>query len=200
MKMLTSRWVLILLAMLIYVGTSSMLVLKEVGKSSKEPPPPPLEKVPKLWSFKTQATDELIAELQAERDKVAEERKSLDTVRARVASERAEVEHVRDEVKTLRDALDQRMLQIDETELKNLKSLSITYAAMKPSAAVAIFREMDENMAAKILALMKPDKISAILEEMSRVREKPGEEVMARRAVRLSDKLRLLQVPKKEPS
>jgi flagellar motility protein MotE (MotC chaperone) len=199
MKMLTSRWFLILLALLIYAGTTSLLILKDVVKA-KEPPPPPPEKVPKVWSFKTQAVDDLITELHNERDNVAEERKSLETLRTRLASERAEVERVRDDVKTLRDALDQRMLQIEETESKNLKSLSITYAAMKPSAAVAIFREMDENMAAKILALMKPDKISPILEEMSRAHEKPGEEVMARRAVRLSDKLRLLQTPKKEAS
>ena len=42
MKMLTSRWVLILLSTLIYVGTSSLLILKEVAKPSKEPPPPSL--------------------------------------------------------------------------------------------------------------------------------------------------------------
>ena len=199
MKILTSRWFLILLATLIYTGTSSMLILKEVVKP-KAPPPPPPEKIPKVWSFKTQAVDDLIAELRDERDKVAEERKSLETLRGRLASERTEVGRVRDDVKTLSDLLDQRMLQIEETELKNLKSLSITYTAMKPAAAVAIFREMDENMTAKILALMKPDKISPILEEMSKAREKPGEELMARRAVRLSDKLRLLQVPKKDPS
>ena len=199
MKILTSRWSLAILAMLIYVGTSSLLILKEVGKT-KELPASPTERPPKVWSFKTQAVDELIAELHNERERMTEERKSLETVRARFTSERAEVEQVRDEIKALRDALDQRIIQIEESELKNLKALSITYSTMKPAAAVTILREMDETMAAKILALMKPDRISAILEEMSKTREKSGEEAMARRAVRLSDKLRLLQATKKNPS
>lgn len=199
MKIFTSRWFLAILATLIYAGISSMLVLKEFGHKA-EPVSPPTERPPKVWGFKTQALDDLIAELNGEREKITEEHKSLETVRARLAAERAEIERVRDEIKTLRDTLDQRILQVEETELKNLKTLSITYAAMKPLAAVTILREMDENMAAKILALMKPDKISPILEEMSKAHEKPGEEPLARRAVRLSDKLRLLQAPKKEPS
>lgn len=199
MKLLTSRWVLATLAILIYTGTSSLLILKELGKTP-EPPRAATERPPKVWSFKTQAVDDLIAELKTERDRTAEEQKSLETLRARLASERAEVEQVRDEIKGLRDALDQRVLQVEESELKNLKTLSTTYSTMKPAAAVAIFREMDENMAVKILALMKPDKIGPILEEMSRERDKPGEEPMARRAVRISDKLRLIQTAKKTTS
>ena len=199
MKMLTSRWVLAILALLIYAGVSSLIINKELARK-KEHLPQPTERPPKLWGFKTQALDELITELQSERDRVTEERKSLDSVRAQLAAERAEVEHVRDEIKTFREALDARILLIEEDELKNLKTLSTTYSTMKPTAAVTILREMDENMAAKILALMKPDKISPILEEMSKTHEKPGEEVMVRRAVRLSDKLRLLQATKKEQS
>ena len=59
--------------------------------------------------------------------------------------------------------------------------------------AVAIFREMDENMAVKILSMMKPENVAPILGEMTKAPARPGEESMARRAARISDKLRLIK-------
>lgn len=199
MKILASRWILCVLATLIYTAVSSLLILKEFGKRD-QPLAPATERPPKVWSFKTQAVDDLIADLGDERKQIAEEHRSLETLRTQLATERDELVQVREEIKTLRNTLDERILQIEETESKNLKTLSTTYSTMKPAAAVVLLREMDENMAAKILALMKPDRVSPILEEMSKLREKPGEETMPRRAVRLSDKLRLLQPLKKESS
>ena len=67
-----------------------------------------------------------------------------------------------------------------------------------PAAAVAIFREMDENMVVKILAVMKVDRTGPILGEMSKGQDKPGEEGMVKRAARISDKLRLIKPLKKE--
>jgi flagellar motility protein MotE (MotC chaperone) len=199
MKIFASPVIVAVLAILIYAGTSTVLILKELGKTA-EPLPPPTERPPKVWGFKTQAVDDLIAELTSERERTAEEHKSLETLRARLATERAEVEQVREEIKALREALDQRVLQIEESEIKNLKSLANTYSAMKTASIVAIFHEMNEDMAVKLVSLMKPDRISQILEEMARERENPGEEPAARRAVRFSDKLRLIQTAKKTSS
>lgn len=197
MKMLTSGWGLALIAALTYLGTSTLVVLRGLP-SGGEPTVPPTERPPKIWSFKTEAVDQLITELHDERSKFTEEQKGLDTMRAQLASERAELEHVRDEIKVLRDELDQRVVKIQEADLKNIKTLANQYSAMKPATTVSIFREMDEDMVVRILGVMKPDRITAILEEMAKVREKPGEEAASRRIVRLMDKLRLLQTPKKE--
>lgn len=199
MKLLTSRWGLALIAALAYLGTSTMLVLREIPKPAP-PKPPPTERPPRIWSFKTQAVDDLIAELKDEHAKFSADQKTLDTLRAQLVSERAELEHVRDEIKTLRDELDQRVVKIQETDLKNIKTLATQYSAMKPATAVSIFREMDEDMVVRILGTMKPDRITAIIEEMAKAKEKPGEEPAPRRIVRLMDKLRLLQTPKKEAS
>lgn len=199
MKLLTSRWGLALIAALAYLGTSTMLVLREIPKPAP-PKPPPTERPPRIWSFKTQAVDDLIAELKDEHAKFSADQKTLDTLRAQLVSERAELEHVRDEIKTLRDELDQRVVKIQETDLKNIKTLATQYSAMKPVTAVSIFREMDEDMVVRILGTMKPDRITAIIEEMAKAKEKPGEEPAPRRIVRLMDKLRLLQTPKKEAS
>jgi len=199
MKMLTSGWGLALVATLAYLGTSTFLVLRELPIPAA-PGPGPTAKPPRVWSFKTEAVDELITQLHEEHEKFAKEQKTVEAQRSQLASERAELEHVRDEIKQLRDDLDQRVIKIQEADLKNLKTLATQYSAMKPATAVAVFREMDEDMVVKILSVMKADRITAIIEEMAKVREKPGEEAATRKIVRLMDKLRLLQAPKKEPT
>ena len=59
-----------------------------------------------------------------------------------------------------------------------------------------ILREMDENTVVKMLSLMKADQVGPILGEMPKATDRPGEETMARRAARMSDKLRLIQSAK----
>ena len=199
MKMLTSRWGLALIAALTYLGTSTLVILKALPKPGTKVADP-TAKPPRVWNFKTDAVDEFINELHDERARFATEQKGLETLRFQLSSERAELEHVRDEIKALRDELDQRVVRIQESDLKNIKMLATQYSGMKPATAISIFREMDEDMVVRILGVMKPDRITAIIEEMAKVREKPGEEPTPRRMVRLMDKLRLLQTPKKEAS
>ena len=199
MKMLTSGWGLALIAALSYLATSTLVVMNALPKPGPKMADP-TAKPPKIWSFKTEAVDELITELHEEHEKIADEQKGLETLRAHLSAEKTELEHVRDEIKALRDELDQRVVKIQESDLKNIKTLATQYSAMKPATAVSIFREMDEDMVVRILGVMKPDKITAVIEEMAKVRERPGEEPTPRRMVRLMDKLRLLQTPKKEAS
>ena len=94
--------------------------------------------------------------------------------------------------------IDQQVVEIQERELKNLKTLAQTYSAMNPSAVVAIFRELDENMAVKVLSFMKADRVGPILGEMSKAVDAASGETMAKRAARITDKLRLLKPLKKE--
>ena len=84
------------------------------------------------------------------------------------------------------------MLVVAADELKNLRTLAQTYTNLSPRGAVAIVRELDDVTVVKILALMKPDVVGAIFEEMS----KGGgpEAPLARRAAALSEKLRLIKV------
>ena len=71
-----------------------------------------------------------------------------------------------------------------------------TYSKLTPRAAVAIFRELDDSTALKILSLMKNDQVSTIFEEMARTTDQNG--TMATRAAALTEKLRLLK--KAQPS
>jgi hypothetical protein len=60
---------------------------------------------------------------------------------------------------------------------------------------VAIFKEMDDTTAVKILSLMKADVVGAIFEQMSVTLGSDGAP-LARRAALLSEKLRLMKATK----
>lgn len=177
-----------------YVVVSGLTAMPELGAVPTEASKLP----PRLWNFNGDAVNQLIADLQTGREKIAADEKGLVTLKSQLEAEKAELVKLRGELEGMRKEIDERVLEIQESEVKNLKTLSQTYSAMPPAAAVAIFREMDENMVVKILAVMKVDKTGPILAEMSKGQDKPGEEGMVKRAARISDKLRLIKPLKKE--
>jgi Mg/Co/Ni transporter MgtE len=87
-----------------------------------------------------------------------------------------------------------------EAEKPNLKSLSLTFAAMKSPQVEAIFRETGDDMIVKILSLMKPDNVAKILSQMASETEadrgQPDETTGPARAARITEKLRLLKQEK----
>lgn len=178
-----------------YIVVQGLSTMPELGG---EPPKELTKLPPRLWNFNSDAVNQLIADLKSGQDKIATEEKNLVTLKAQLESEKAELGKMRTELEGMRKEIDERVLEIQEGEVKNLKTLGLTYSAMNPAAAVAIFREMDENMVVKILSVMKVDRTGPILGEMSKVADKPGEESMAKRAARISDKLRLIKPIKKE--
>jgi flagellar motility protein MotE (MotC chaperone) len=153
---------------------------------------------PQLWSFKTNAVDELIAELKKERDAIIEEQKDLAAMSSQVTAERQEVEKVKNEILRLRKDLESRIVEVNEFERDNLKRLVQTYMVMPPAGAVLILRELDEDSVVKILSQMKTDRVALILGEMARIVDKSSDEPPARRAARISDKLRLMKALKKD--
>jgi len=200
MKFLSSGLGIAVLAALVHVGTLlgvlvpglKTLVEPEIALPSKTALPP------RIWSFKTEALDQLVVELETERARLSTDRKDFVSLQNQTAAERAELEKLRDEIKALREEIDQRVVEIEERELKNLKTLAQTYSGMNPPQVVAIFREMEENQVVKVLSMMKATVVGPILGEMAKTPEKPGVESMARRAARITDKLRLLKPFKKE--
>ena len=200
MHFLTSPRGLAVLGALLHLGTLAAVLMPALALL--QPPPPPEEAPGKtllperMWSFKTQAVDEMIAELKKTRAKLDQEAKDAAILKTQIAAERAELEKVQKGIVAMREELEKRIVEVQEPELKNLKTLANTYSTMKPPAAVAILREMDENTVVKMFSLMKADQVGPILGEMPKAPDRPGEETMARRAARISDKLRLIQSAK----
>jgi flagellar motility protein MotE (MotC chaperone) len=146
------------------------------------------------WDFWTIEIDNLASELKEEKARLGKQSELLDQRTARLAAEQQELDKVRASVEATRKEIGERVIEITSDEVRNLRTLAQTYTNLTPRAAVAIIREMDDVTVVKILALMKPEVVAPIFEEMSKASDKDS--VLARRAAVLSEKLRLMKTVK----
>ena len=147
------------------------------------------------WDFWTIEIDNLSNEMKGERLRLRKEAELLDQRAARIAAEEKELGKVRADIETLRREIGEKVIEITADESKNIRTLAQTYTALTPRAAVAIFRELDDTTAVKILSLMKADVVGPIFEEMGKTATAEGMP-LARRAALLSEKLRLMKSAK----
>ncbi|MDD5348797.1 MAG: hypothetical protein PHQ12_01180 [Chthoniobacteraceae bacterium] len=197
MNFLKSPWTAAILAVLANLGITAWLIMSQQAALFANLPKVNIETPPLMWSFKDAEIEKFVAELRAERKKLDARELDLEKMRARLATEREELVKVQNDIQASRDQLTASIVEMQETEAANLKSLSTTYSTMAAPAVVNIFAEMDETMVVKILSLMKADKVGAIFQEMARPRT--PDIGMAKRAALLSDKLRLLKARKDQP-
>lgn len=194
MKLLTSGWVLAVIAALLNLGTTGGLIIAERDSILHPGAAAAKDALPRFWSFRADDVDALVADLNDQRVKLIQRQGDLDKLAAHIEAERQELEKTRADIGAIRDEISTEIPQIQASERKNIKTLAQTYSDVNPQAAVAIFREMDETTCAKLLSVMKPDKVAAILQEMS---QEDKDETMTKRAARISDKLRLMKADPK---
>lgn len=149
------------------------------------------------WDFWTIEIDGLSSELKEEKARLRQQADTLNQRADRLAAEQAELNKVRADIEAMRAEINRKVIEVSADEMKNVKSLSQTYSTLSPKAAVAIFKEMDDATAVKILSLMKSDIVGPIFEEMSKTSGPDGP--LAKRAAALSDKLRLMKSAKAAP-
>jgi len=166
-----------------------------VAAMANRKPPEDTEKKAKGWDFWTIEIENLSTELKEGRAHLQKRADGLDQREARLALEEKELAKVRTDIERMRREIADKVIEISTDEAKNLRSLSQTYTNLSPKAVVAIFREMDDVTAVKILSLMKPDVVGPIFEEMSRTSGADGVP-LTRRAAVLSEKLRLMKAAK----
>jgi flagellar motility protein MotE (MotC chaperone) len=206
MGMLAAPWFLAVVGLLSSLVVGVMMMFSAQKKIVATPPPIAaavvVEEKPvppqTVFSFHTAELVEMVEDLKKQKQKILEEQKDVKALAARTLSDRQEVEKIRDEIKELRADLDRRVVEVQQEEVKNLEALASTYSAMPAPAAVSIFKEMEEDQVVKILATMKAKAVALVLSEMGKAIDKTGEESTARRAARITDKLRLMKNLKKE--
>ncbi len=152
------------------------------------------EKKAQGWDFWTIEIDNLASELKDEKARLRQVAEQLDLRAARLDSEQQELDGLRKEIERMRTEISEKVIEINNDESKNLRTLAQTYGNLSPTAAVAIIRELDDKTAVKILSLMKPEVVSPIFEEMSRSNSNDGP--MARRAALIFEQMRLLKSKK----
>lgn len=204
MKIFRSTWFVAILALLLGIGIQTFVLLSSIPTltivlpeaqphvATNEPP----ERID--WDFLTPEIEDLRQELKERLETIGRREEEMHDYDKRLQAERAEIEKLKREIEAVRDDLSHRLIDIEVSEQKNLKILATTYSGMKPTAALAIFRQMDDEMLVKILAFMKPEPIGQILEEMAQTKD--GEGTLAGRAAAISYKLRLLRLVKPETS
>lgn len=198
-KLLRHPLVLVILAGLTYLGTTALVLRlrwQHLGEAptaaATSPRKPPLLTVgTRPWDFWCAETEEMIASLGREHARLDERTHDLDLLKTRFDGEKAELDRLRGQITQAREDLDRAATALSADETKNLRPLAQTYSRLSPRATVAIFRELDDATAIKILALMKTDAVSLIFEEMARTADQNG--TLAPRAAMLTEKLRLLR-------
>lgn len=195
MKALLSPIPAVVLAILLSVGGSFVLFQRQTAAAIAAVVAHRAETLEaarpeKPWDFWTPEMEQVAKELAEQRERIKSREGELTAWEARIAAERKELDVTRKQIEALRSEIDARLVQVEAQEQRNLKALVNTYSKLTPASAVAIFKQMDDALVAKLLALMKPDVTTAILEEMSR---DPGpEDVNVKRAAELTRRMRLL--------
>lgn len=202
MRLLQNPLVVALLALLGGVSSSVFAFLRHGPEliAMIAPPAPPPEAEPdkeRGWDFWTIELENLSAELQDEKGRMKKENEEIETRRARLANELHELEKVRSEIASMRQDIDEKIIQVGVDEQKNLKTLSQTYAKLSPAAAAAILMKMDDATVVKILSLMKPDIVAPIFEQMALTAGPTGP--TADRAASLTEKIRIMRSNKAGP-
>jgi len=201
MNKLANPIVVILLGLIFGVGTTmgvlmqaSSKLLEGASEAAKARRPAEVAEPEKHWDFWTTEIENLANDLKEERALLKQRSEQLDQREARMQLEVQELEKTRRQIESMRTAIDQRLAEVTAGEAANLKKLAQSYSVLTPKAAVTIFREMDDTMVVKLLALMKPEVVGAIFEEISK--QSAADPALAKRAAQLSERLRLIKVYK----
>lgn len=142
----------------------------------------------RMWNFHSHEINKLIEDLNLERASIKKKEEDLTLTESRVNSEIKELKRIKEEIQTYRKELSEYLIEVQGSELKNLKTEVSVLGGMEPSSVVAVFAEKTDEEIVKLLALMKPDAIAPIMEAMM-LEEGGGSVPSAKRASRILEKL-----------
>lgn len=200
MKLLTSPWILMVLALVMHLAGYFGALLTAEWEIPRIKQPEVVEEIgieeilesrseAYNWYFKTEEIDKYVDELKERETDLDEREASLKNLEAHLAAEREELEDLKTEIERRHKALSDQIMIVRKNEITNLRTLANSYSNITPAAAVAIFEEMDDALVVKIISLMKPDVVALILEELAK--NGANDPASIKRAAQLSEELRL---------
>ena len=196
--MLRSYWILGFLALIVNTGTLAAVFLRHMNDFLISPEVEAVEEFEPdelaVWNFRTTEIQKMVGDLNHEKEAMKKRAEDLDRLEAHLFAEKKELERLKKEIEGDQDEILQKLVQIEESEVKNLKSMVATFANMKPESVVSVFNAFEDEMIAKLLFLMKPAEVGLVFEELLKGGGPGG--ASARRVAQLTEKLRLLQQKK----
>lgn len=176
-----------------FLLTMFVLLEKPLKASTKPVEHTAEEKVEGFWQRHNPEVDQLLKEVQTERDYLNKKAAELRELETRLAAERAEINAITQRVAQLQMEFDQTIVRVKEEEAPNLKKLARLYSTMSPEGASAILRELDDMVVVKVMSFMKEDQSAPLLEAMAM-----DGETQAKRAATIAEALRKTVADKKK--
>ena len=192
LRLLQSSWFVSLVGCLTYLGTTAALITpaqfpdvhpfdEEVKRSAEDDP---------SWKFRNPEFDQWINEIKREKDHLALREQQLQELQTRLESERQELSVVTQAVVQMQAEFDRNVIRYNAQEVDNLKRQVKVLNAMPPDSAAGLLSDMPNDDVVRLLAMMKPDQASILLETLTK--RGAGQ---ARRAAAILERMRNVLPP-----
>jgi flagellar motility protein MotE (MotC chaperone) len=189
MKLLLAKtWLLLPVGAALYLGTTAALlwparfehpVRARVALTPSNDP---------SWRFRNPEFEQLVSELNNERQALLDREKELQDLQARLVAERQEIYAATQAISRLQQEFDRTVVHFKNQQRENVKLQLKVIAGMTPLGAAMTLGQLPEEEAARILFALKPDQSSEILDALSKVSAE-GAKLAARVTYRLKDVL-----------
>jgi flagellar motility protein MotE (MotC chaperone) len=191
-RWLTSSWVVALVGCLVYLGTTALLIrpgqfagVRAMLATAKLTP----DNDPS-WKFKNPEFEQWVAEVKMEKNDLDARAQQLQELQTRLETERQEFSTATQSVYQLQAEFDRNVIRLKTQEMANLKQQAKVIAAMSPEGAAGMINQMADDDVVRLLAVMKPDEASLLLDALS----KQGV-AGAKHAAQFTERLRMVLPP-----
>jgi flagellar motility protein MotE (MotC chaperone) len=183
-RIIQSSWFVALVGCLLYLGTTVLFLspakfadMKLADEASDQGDGP-------SWKFHNPEFDQWVAQVKTEKETLDAREQSLNELQTRLNAEMQEVSSVTQAVSVLQANFDRNVIRFQAQELDNIKHQSKLISAMSPEGAVAMLNQMPDDLAVRILYVMKADDASRVLDAFSK-----KDEAGAKHAALLAEQL-----------
>lgn len=121
-----------------------------------------------LWDKQIKNFTTLLAQLEAAKNQQELREQQLNAFENQMKNEREALNVLKQSIEILQSELERRLIKVQESEIKNLKTLAETYTSMTPESVAKIFEESEEISVIKIMHFLAPETLGAILQVMSK--------------------------------
>lgn len=122
----------------------------------------------KVWDKQVKDFAGLLAQLKSTKDQQEIREQQLNAFEDQLKNEREALNVLKQSIEILQAELERRLVKVQESEVKNLKTLAESYTNMTPESVAKIFEESEETSVIKIMHFLPPETLGAILQVMSK--------------------------------
>ena len=192
-RWLTSGWVVVLAGGLIYLATTTVLLIRPAQFAGVRAVLAATKLTPDndpSWKFKNPEFEQWVAELKMEKSDLDARSQKLQQLETRLAAQQQEFSAATQSVSKLQAEFDRNVVRIKSQELQNLTKQAKIIAGMSPEGAANLISQMADDDVVRLLATMKVDEASRVLDAMSKLGK-----TEAKRAAGLTARLRMVLPP-----